>query len=249
MFYNMKRPYIYLFSILISILLLSCTLKQNVTLNQNGSGSLSMKITLHQSFYNYLKSLSKDAAELSKKPEEKLFKLDLIKEQLDKLPGVKVQRIVSPTPLSLEMELTFTDINKLIKDTNNTAEGKALSKIFYLTQSDNKYRFVFNLNSQNFSQLTPLMPVKDNPIYEVLGPHPEDPISEAEYYDLAEFTIGEGASQMVKDSSIETTVNVQGQLISQQGGKKTPNGVSFIIPLIKFLAFNKPLHYSFEFSK
>jgi hypothetical protein len=147
------------------------------------------------------------------------------------------------------MEMAFTDINKLIKNTQDTPESKALAKIFYLTQEGNKYRFVFDLNKDNFNQITPLLPATDNPVYEVLGPHPEDPISEEEYYDLAEFTIGEGASRMVKESSIDTTVKVQGQIVAQQGGKAEPNGVSFIIPLIKFLAFNKPLKYSFEFSK
>jgi hypothetical protein len=249
MFSFMKRPHFYILCFLFISIFFSCTVKQDVTLNQNGSGAVSIKLTLHEGFYNYLKTLAKDAAEISRKPEEKLFKLEVIREQLVKIPGITVQKLTSLTPRSLEMELTFSDINLLIKESKTAPASPAIKKIFSLTQDGNKYRFILNLSPETYRQLTPMIPVTENPLYEVLGPHPEDPITEDEYYDLVEFTIGEGASQLVKKSNIETTIKVQGKIVSQQGGTIIPNGVSFNIPLIKFLVLNQPIQYSFEFTK
>ena len=65
---------------------------------------------------------------------------------------------------------------------------------------------------------------------------------------MIEFAFGEEGVTGLKASSVELLVTVEGDLVSQKGGKQLDdNKVLFTIPLIDFLLLQKPLDYSITF--
>ena len=62
-----------------------------------------------------------------------------------------------------------------------------------------------------------------------------------------EYALGDGGGDLIKDSVITTTININGTLISQKGGKVKGNSVTFETPLIRILLLDKPIEYSIRF--
>lgn len=225
------------------IISFSCTVKQEITFQPDGSGSLEMNVVLMDGFYDYLKEMVQDASDFGYSGSVEVMDLDLIREQLSELPGVEVTHVESPTPKTLKINMRFQNINSILAKPGDPA----LKEVFKFTKTGNTKEFRFFLNESNYELITPLIPVTDNPLFDALGPNPDYPLSKEEYLDLVEFTMDEKGPQMVLDSAVITTVKVNGAIISQTGGTMSGKNVVYNLPLLKFLLLLDDISYSFKF--
>ena len=241
----MKKNSLFLIIILLVLLLtMACTIKQDININPDGSGSVALKVNLMDGYYFYLQELLEDVNDLGYDPEQGVFNTETIKAHLSELPGVTVINVLAPTPKKLEIYFNFEDINELSDKANTDPDAE---KVFSLTYDGNRKKFRFYLDADNYHQIESLIPITDSPIYEALGPQPEYPISEEEYLELVEFTIGDNGPDMVKDSNVVTYAKVSGKLISQTGGIFTGGTAKFSLDMLKFLLLLEPMEFSFTF--
>ncbi len=228
--------------ILINLLFSSCTIKQDIELNKNGSGSVSINIEMMDGFYDYLITFGEDANDLGYEADNSIFNIEAIENKLSELNGVTVTRVYTPSEKELEIEFNFTDIGSIIEAVPGDEE------LLSLVRRGNNRIFRFFLNAETYYQIVPLVPVTDSPLYEALGPQPEYPISEQEYLDLVEFTIGEDGPGMVQDSFVTSNFDVNGSIISQTGGTISRGKVIFELPLLRFLLLLDPTEYEITFN-
>jgi hypothetical protein len=202
-----------------------------------------MKITLMDGFYEYLKEMTQEASDFGFNTNGEVFDTEMIKMSLMELPGIDVTRIYSPDPKNLELDFEFADINAILED----PADQELKKVFDYKNTGNKKEFKFFLNALNYKLIEPLIPVKDNPLFDALGPQPDYLISREEYLDLVEFTMGDEGPKMVIDSDVVTTVSVNGRLLAQSGGTISQGKAVFHLPLLKVLLLLEDMDYSFQF--
>ncbi len=228
--------------ILIYVLFSSCTIKQDIELNKDGSGSASINIEIMDGFYDYLITFGEDANDLGYESDDSIFNKQAIDDKLSELNGVTITRISTPSDKELIIEFRFADIGNIIEAISGDEE------LLSFVRSGNSRIFNFFLNAETYYQIVPLVPVTDSPLYEALGPQPEYPISEQEYLDLVEFTIGDEGPQMVKDSFVTSTFEVNGNVVSQEGGHISRGDVIFELPLLKFLLLLETTEYEIIFN-
>jgi hypothetical protein len=220
--------------------LLGCTIKQQVDLEADASGTVSMQIRLEPVFAQYIEDLS---ALTGESMENGIFDVEEIEKGFTERDNVRLLAIGTPSPDTLDMKLEYTSIEEVFSSERELRE----SGIIRFEKVSQGYSVQFHLDRKNFPAVMTFLPALQNPIFEGLGPQENDDTTEEEYYELMDLALGEGGAESVRNAYIETKVNVRGQLISQTGGTITPGGVTFSVPLIRVLLLDKPLDYSLVF--
>jgi len=226
--------------LLAAILMIGCTIKQQVSLEIDQSGTVSTEIRLDPLFVEYLNDLAELTGESM---EEQVFKIEEIKKGFAEREDIELTRIATPSPEILEMEIDFRNIERVFSGEQKLTEAGIVS----FTKVSEGYSVRFHLDKSNFDSVLAFMPFLQNPLFEGLGPQENDDTTEEEYFELMELALGEGGAESVQDSYIETRVAVKGELISQSGGTVSNNGVVYRIPLIRVLLLDQPLDYSLQF--
>lgn len=226
--------------LLVITLLIGCTIKQQVQLEADESGKVSMQISLEPVFVEYINDLS---ALTGESLEGQIFNVEEIKKEFAERKDVTLIHIDTPDPATLEMSLSFLSIEEVFSSEQELQE----SGVIRFERVSQGYSVRFHLDRKNFSSIMKFMPALQNPLFEGLGPQENDDTTEEEYLELMDLALGDGGADSVRGSYIETKVTVRGTLVSQSGGKISPGGVTFTIPLIRVLLLDKPLDYSLVF--
>ncbi|UCF98570.1 MAG: hypothetical protein JSV89_03305 [Spirochaetaceae bacterium] len=227
-------------SLLVISAFLGCTIKQQVQLEANASGTVSMQIRLEPVFVQYIEDLSALTGEST---EGQIFNVEEIKKEFAEREDVNLLAISTPTPDTLNMKLQFTSIEEVFASEQELQQ----SGIIRFEKVSQGFSVRFHLDRKNFSAVMTFIPALQNPLFEGLGPQENDDTTEEEYYELMDLALGEGGADSVRNAYIETKVTVRGNLVSQSGGKITADGVIFTVPLIRVLLLDKPLDYSLVF--
>jgi hypothetical protein len=233
----MNRKNVPLCMLTAALLFSGCTLSQQVVLGRDGSGTARVRVELAPVFLQYLQDLA-ELTGASKQPD--ILAPEKIAAGFPPEGKIALTRISSPEPTLLDLELAFPPLEELFADSGELAAAGILS---HRRQGQTR-SFELHLNRDNFTQLTELFPVLDNPLFEGLGPRENDQTSEEEYLELIELALGDEGDEALEASYLELVVQVEGEIVSQKGGEIVPGGVRYRIPLIRVLLLDKPLDYS-----
>lgn len=225
--------------------LISCSISPDVTLNADGSGEAVVRVTVRKFFAEYLLDLA--AFSGTAKPRDAgMFDEKEIRAAFEGRPGVTVKSIRIPKPEELELRLAFRSIDDLVRGQKELADTGIVT-----FRNDGGTRTLrLHLDQKNFARLSGLLPSSDGStemILSVFGPQEGVAITEAEYLEAMEFTLGEEGPKAIKASSMDVTVTVNGKLVSQKGGTAKGSTVTFRIPLLKVLMLDQPLDYEIVF--
>jgi hypothetical protein len=80
-----------------------------------------------------------------------------------------------------------------------------------------------------------------------MGPQPEENVTEEEYLQMIEFSLGEEGPALLRKSFINIVIKPESGVVSQTGGTLSGGAVTFKIPLLSLLLLDKPLDYSITY--
>jgi hypothetical protein len=221
-----------------------CSVNQQVSLGPGGSGTAAVHIRLEKIFMDYIRDLAEVGGQTAK-DKDRPFNVEEIRKSFASREGVEVRRVESPSKERLDLELGFLSLEDLFAgDPKVQAAG-----LLTVSRKAGLTTVKIHLDRTNFPQLLELAPFLKNPLFAGLGPQENDNTTEQEYYQMIDLALGEGGAAALKASSIETTINIQGKLVSQTGGTATADGVVFRIPLIRVLLLDKPLDFSIAYAE
>ena len=240
----MKPRHLLVLAALPFLVLLACSVRQDVTLNPDGSGEAAVHVTVQKFFSDYLL----DLAEFSGKGGRAggVFDEKAIRTAFEQRPGVTIKAIRIPKPEELEIQLAFRSIDDLVRG------QKELTDTGIVTfKNDGGTRTLrLHLDQKNFARISAFLPSSDGStetILGVFGPQPGVTITEAEYLETMQFTLGDEGPKAIQASFIDIAVAVNGKLVSQKGGTVKGNTVTFRMPLLKILVLNEALDYEIVF--
>jgi hypothetical protein len=225
------------------IIFTSCSVKQEATIHSDKSGSVTFDITLEQFFLDTVVEMA-DLAEQSPTLEKgEIFDMPQIRKDFEDNPSITLRELSSPKPTVLKGSFTFQDMEKVF----TREEELQSTDILSFTTSGNEKSIRLYLDRENFSNLSALFPTMQNPFFEMFGPQENKDTSRDEYLEMIGFAFGEKGPDGVLRSTVELTINVDGTIVSQEGGTIKGNKIIYSIPLIELLLLKEPLEYSFVF--
>lgn len=234
----MKR--LLLLTIVLQVLIFSCSVNQEMDVNIDSSGQVSLKIELHPIFSDYLVDISDILAKDAE--QQNLFDVERIKTAVSVRKGLKLVSINTPDKDILEMTVKFDHVENIITG----IEAEKTEDVLVLTRSGGVNILDFHLTAGNFRSVLALAALDDSPLVDTFGPSETAPWDEEEYLDNVTYALEENASvpeieKMFINASINVTVNVKGKIVSQKGGKISGKQVLFSIPLLRVLTLTEPL--------
>lgn len=228
---------------LILLVLASCSMSNTVVVKTDGSGTVAVRLEISRLFREYLASMAELSGQSEAAKEGQLFDLKEIRKGFEGKPGITVKRLASPKPETLEVDLAFRSIQEVFA-TDTTLKGAG---VVSFTQANGTRTVKVHLDRVNYKQVSALFPGMSNPLFEGMGPQAQDTITEAEYLEMIQFSLGEEGPALVKKSFIDVAIRPEGEIVSQVGGTVSNGTVLFRIPLLRLLVLDKPLDYAVTF--
>jgi hypothetical protein len=216
-----------------------CTVNQVVAVKADGSGTASLHAEVSPLLADYISSLAEVSGKASA-ANAPLFDVAGIKKDFSARPGITVKKAVTPNATSLDLDIGFASIQDVFTRDDALKSSGALT----YSEAGGKKTIRLHLDRTNYTQLSALFPMLNDPTLASLGPQVNDTTTEKEYLDMVSFTIGDTGPVLVQKSFITLTIDPEGDILSQAGGTISGGAVVFRIPLIRLLVLDKPLDYS-----
>jgi hypothetical protein len=163
-----------------------------------------------------------------------------LQKELAARPGLTVKKIASPSPDVLEVDLAFRSVEEVY----GSVEAVKKSGLVQYTESGGQKSLKVHIDRKNFKELSNVFPAMNNAAFEGIAPQEQDTITESEYLEMIQFTLGPEGPAALKASFIDLVMKPEGTIVSQAGGTLANGVVTFRIPLIRLLLLDKPLDYS-----
>ncbi len=228
--------------LLSSLIFLSCTMKQEIFLAADGSGTSSMEINLK----SFVLPTIEDLAEVSPDVDpDELLSPEKITESMLENPEISNVKASRPLKNRLLIDFDFGNIEDLFAQTEDDVQESGLIKI---ENFGNQKKLTLTINKDTYSGFSNIIPNIDDPTMAALAPDPDMEITESEYLDMIEFFFGDDGPGGILDSMLTLVLNVDGTIVNLQGGRKlSENAVEFNVPLIRILLLDTNLVYSITY--
>lgn len=223
----------------ISLALAACSVNQTIVIKADGSGTASMRVVTTKLLREYLLDLQ-EVMGTPPSSDGSLYDVPKLQKELAARPGLTVKKVVSPTPDVLEIDLAFRSVEEVY----GSVESVKKSGLLLYSVSGGQKSLTVHIDRKNFKELSSVFPAMNNAAFEGIAPQEQDAITESEYLDMIEFTLGPDGPAALKGSFVDLVVKPEGTIVSQTGGTVANGQVTFRIPLIRLLMLDKPLDYS-----
>ncbi len=228
-----------LVAVVIIVILGSCTAQESITLNADGSGSLSLVLELDPALVQYIIDVGEASGKFDSADQAVIFDPTEIRKELLARPGIVIDKLNVPKKGRLELALRFRDIKKIFTADKALAQAQVVR---YVTGSTNT--LTFHLDTHNSKQVFGLFPLLGSQEFKTLLPREGE--NKEDYFDVLNFALDGGAT-LVKNTLIRLSVHVNGTIVSQKGGEQKGNAVYFPLPLERVLFPEPPLEFSLHF--
>lgn len=233
-------PVLLLFSALLLLLVSSCSSREHLQLENDGSGRAEVEISLHPWFVAYLDDVVAgfSGAEPGTLP---LFDIPLLKEELAAMPGLELERVESEERSGLELEFSFRDAGALFPE----GPGQ-VSPYRFRTLADGTREARFTLSLATWPSVRSFVPMSQEQGVETFGPQ-DPPYTRPEYVDLISFLLEEYADydaigEMIRKQMVHVSVDVEGQILSAGGFDSFSGGSAETeIPLLDLVTLARPV--------
>jgi hypothetical protein len=235
----MYRALAALFFVALTVALAACSVNQVLVIKADGSGTTSMRVVTTKLFREYILDLQ-EVTGIVPAADGSIFDVEKLQKELSARPGLTVKKAASPEPDVLEVELAYRSVEEVY----GSVESVKKSGLLVYSEWGGQKSLKVHIDRKNFKELSAVFPVMNNAAFEGIAPQEQDTITESEYLDMIQFTLGPDGPAALKGSFIDLVVKPEGMIVSQTGGKVANGSVTFRIPLIRLLLLDKPLDYA-----
>ncbi len=227
-----------LLSLVFILLGVGCSQNQDITLNNDGSGSLQASITIHPVLIDYLKDFSEGLG--YEELEGDILDPFALKLALEP-KGFILSGYEHPSEVQWNMEIDFENLH-------------LEPFLLHTVHGDGIHTVTLQYSYEIFQRLKGSFGPELEEFFELFGPG-EEYVSEEEYAEFLAFAFEEYiddseafiSALLAQEFSIR--INVDGEVLSVDGGSILPSGhVAFSLPMISFAAgdLDKELSFSWK---
>ncbi len=213
----------------------ACAVTQDLTVRADRSGDTAIAIDLAPDFVARVKEMAALAdIEL---PDEGMINLETLRETLAALPGVTVTQVEAPEENLLDLAFAFDDAPAMFPSPSLLWEAGIVT--FEEVEEGTRVRLYLDLD--NYKQLAQIFPVLDDPVIRAMGPEENTEITSEDYLTMMGFVLGPSGPDAISESVITIRLTVDGELVSQRGGRIEDGAAIFELNLLDLLLLHEPV--------
>jgi len=221
------------------VILSSCTVTQNISLENDNQGTTTMLLYADDFFNGVLQDLSPYLG--TEKSDESVLEnaVENMAQKIKQTPTATDSFFFKADENNYLGNIKFLDINALL-DYLTDMEDQDLFVISNNTETG-KNHLDININMDNWDKLCIILPFLSEENFEVYGPVYNNGLSEEDYLDMIGFILGEEGPGKIEDSEINLIFQAPSTILSSDGEMLEDNITAFHIPLIELLLLNDPI--------
>lgn len=223
----------------LAVALAGCSVNQVLVIKADGSGTAALRVVTTKLLREYLLDLQQLTGATAA-ADGSIFDVNKLQKDLAARPGLTVKKVASPSPDVLEVELAYRSVEEVY----GSVEAVKKSGLVVYRDDAGQKSLKVHIDRKNFKELSAAFPGMNSAAFEGIAPQEQDTITESEYLDMIQFTLGPDGPAALKASFIDLVVKPEGTIVSQTGGTATNGSVTFRVPMIRLLLLDKPLDYS-----
>lgn len=222
-------------SILLIILLTSCTVSEQITLNNKTNSKIESDIQVEDFFVTVIE----DFASFLPTSDESLLDGGIkgFSNQLKSSSATTAVSYSKPEENHYLIDVSFSSLPQLINDLSGGID-QSIIKL-----DDNSFSFYVDIN--NYNELEQIVPFLADPNFETFLPQYNIGYTEEDYLDMIVFLLGEEAPEKIKESTIKIRLKTPSRITSYTNCKKiNSTTIEYEFELIDFLLLATPLSFS-----
>lgn len=213
----------------------ACAVTQQLYLRDDRSGETTIAIDFSADLVARVQEMAEiTGAEM---PEDGIINLEPIHNRLTVRPGVTVFRVESPSEHRVEIEFAFEDAEAILPG----GDAIAQAGIVTFEEVEDGTRVRLYLDVDNYRLLSEVFPLLDDPTIRAMGPEENAEITQEDYLSMMGFILGPAGPEAIAESLITIRVTVDGELVSQRGGRMEDGLAVFEVPLLDLLLLHEPV--------
>lgn len=215
----------------------ACTVTQQLHLRGDYSGETTIAID----YSAEMVALVQELAELpgAEQRGDGIINPDPIYNRLVERPGVTVYRVEAPERHRVEIEFAFEDAREVLPLAAADAEVGLVT--FEEVEDGTRRRVRLYLDLANYGLLSEVFPLLEDPVIRSMGPQEHKQSTPEDYLEVMSFVLGPTGPDALSASLVTVHVTVEGELVSQRGGRVEGGLVVFEVPLLDLLLLHEPL--------
>ena len=213
----------------------ACAVSQQLTIRTDGSGETAIGIDINPEIASYIRELATlTGAEL---PETGLVDLEPIHDSLRARPGVTVMRVEALDEHRVEVQFAFEDAEAIFRSPSLLWEAGVVT----FEELEDGMSLRLYLDIDNYKQLSTLFPLLDHTVIRAMGPEENEDITAEDYLSMMGFVLGPVGPPAISESLITIEATVDGELVSQRGGRVEDGMVIYEVALLDLLLLHEPI--------
>ena len=213
----------------------ACAVTQELLVRADRSGETAIAIDLTPDVVARMQEMAALAdIEL---PEKGFVNLESLHKTLSALQGVTVTQIDAPEDHQLELAFAFEDAPAIFSSPSLLWEAGIVT--FEEVEEGTRVRLYLDLD--NYKQLSDIFPTLDDPVIRAMGPEENTEITSEDYLTMMGFVLGPSGPDAISESVITIQLTVDGELVSQRGGRIEDGVAIFELNLLELLLLHEPV--------
>ena len=212
----------------------ACAMTSEVFLRDDGSGVTNIDVT----YSPELVALMQEVAEIGDVTDGRVGAVkadgdindDPIYNRLNARAGVTVYQVVSPRGPSVKVAFAFENASLVLPP-----------GIINVTRVADGIRARLYLDVNRVRRMPEVFPILNHPAIRAVGPTENQQTTKDEYLAMMGVLLGPEGAQELADSMITVRFAVDGELVSQRGGRIEDDLAVFEVPVIDLLLLHEPI--------
>lgn len=229
------------------IILGSCTVREELVVGADGSGTASLSIDLNPVLLSYYSDLL--TAMTGVPSDYAVFDLEQLAAAFEQQPSLELTQIERTALGKVRMDLAFEDVSAVGRDTQ---EAGSVTEAFSFERSGNRRVLTVRLDRAAVNGFLAFAPPESAMMTDFLFPPSDGSVSREEYQDelawaLEEYAPPDEVTMVLNESVIEVVVKPRGRIVDQEGGRIRGDSVVFRVPVLDVLTLSEERIYRVVF--
>ncbi len=232
------------------LLFASCSIRQELLLEADGSGTSTLDVDLKPLFMKYYEDLASGFSQTWDPKNPKVFDTNAIRRSFEGNPGLELVSVAAPAPHRLRLAFRFKDVSAMVR-----SQDQRVRDMISVRRNDGNETIRIYIDAKNLPGLLRLAPNGESRVAKMLLPPEGKALTEEEYLDhlawaLEDYAGDEDVKVILKRASVDLGIKVKGRIVEQTGGRLHGDSeVRFSIPLLRLFTLKTPLEYSLTYRK
>ena len=224
------------------LLLVSCSARQVIMLDEDGSGEIEVEIVISPPFAAYISDLGLSYGADEAAP---IFDLAAIAASLAEEPGLELLEASTPRREELYLLIAFDSIERVL-----AVRSSGVRSAIRFERTEAFRRVAATIDRIVIEEMLALAAI-DPFVSESLLP-PDEEMDATEYRDylswaLEEYQQDRPLDRVFRDARVETRVTPAGTIVQIRGGQRVGDTVLFETPVVEAITNERPIEYSIVF--